>query len=449
MDFSKPAGVIRPLHGVNKGPIAWGGMIDLTEPLRALRIPSSRMHDCHWPNPDVVDIHAIFPNFDADPSQTSSYDFALTDEYLTATRATGAEIIFRLGESIEHTSVKRYVHPPKDYEKWAQICLGIIRHYNEGWANGTRHNIQYWEIWNEPENKPVMWSGSDEDYFRLYAVAARTIKKAYPNLKIGGPATGHTGEFAKGVFRPGSFVTNFLSYCRREGLPLDFFSWHCYTADPNEITGRARGIRKLLNDFGFTNTESHLNEWNFLPGNTWKPLSRSSAPEVRQRFSEEMAGLPGGAFLTTTLIELQDAPLDVSNLYHAEIGAFGLFNEFGVPQKNYYMLRAFAGLLETPIRASTRGVETGRLAVLAGSNMNQSSAAVLISNFSAASSRTRVSIDNLPWRGATEVATQRVNSRENLDRTTYETNKAGAITVILDLKAPSLALVRLRPARVK
>ena len=446
VDFGKAAGVIRPLHGINKGPISPGGLIDLTAPLRALHLPSARLHDCHWPNPDVVDIHAVFPNFDADPALASSYDFALTDEYLAATRQTGADIVYRLGESIEHTTTKRFVHPPKDFEKWTAICLGIIRHYNEGWAGGARHNIRYWEIWNEPENRPAMWSGSDDDYFRLYRVSATAIKQRYPDLKVGGPAVGYSGDFVNGVFRPGAFVTNFLSYCRREALPLDFFSWHCYTADPAEITRRAHAIRRLLDDYGFTKTESHLNEWNFLPGNTWKPLSRSSAPEVRQRFYEEMSGAAGAAFIVTTMMELQDAPVDVCNLFHGELGGFGLFNEHGVPQKNYHALRAFAALLETPERVETRGAVSGKLALVAGVSTNQSSAAILVSNFAAARSDFRVAVTNVPWKEATVVEVQRLSGRENLDAVAHHTNSGSSFTMMLELKSPAIALIRLQPA---
>ena len=176
VDFGTTNGVIRPLHGVNKGPLVAGGLMDLTEQHRALGIPFTRLHDCHWPNPDVVDIHAIFPDFAADPAKPGSYDFAATDEYLAAIRATGSEIVFRLGESIEHTKTKRFVHPPKGAGKWAAICLGIIRHYNEGWAGGFRYGIRYWEIWNEPENRPAMWTGTDEEFLRLYSTAARAIK---------------------------------------------------------------------------------------------------------------------------------------------------------------------------------------------------------------------------------------------------------------------------------
>ena len=70
-------------------------------------------------------------------------------------------------------------------------------------------------------------------------------------------------------------------------------------------------------------TESHLNEWNYLPGNTWKPISKTGSPEERESFYVKMAGPPGAAFLATTLIELQDAPVDVCNLFHGELGGFG------------------------------------------------------------------------------------------------------------------------------
>src|SRR5687767_11462799 len=177
-------GTFRALNGINKGPIAAGGTIDLTDKHRELGIPFTRLHDCLWPHPDVVDIHSIFRDPTADPEPPESYDFALTDEYLAAVQKTGARMIYRLGESIEHMQTKRFVHPPADAQKWAAICVGIVRHYNEGWANGFRYEIPYWEIWNEPENRPAMWTGSDEQFFELYSTAARTLKKRFPKLKI-------------------------------------------------------------------------------------------------------------------------------------------------------------------------------------------------------------------------------------------------------------------------
>ena len=59
----------------------------------------------------------------------------------------------------------------KDFRKWTEICAGIVRHYNCGWANGFKFGIKYWEIWNEPENPP-MWDGTRQEFFELYRTAS-------------------------------------------------------------------------------------------------------------------------------------------------------------------------------------------------------------------------------------------------------------------------------------
>ena len=444
-DFSVHTGAIRPLHGINKGPLAPGGIFDVIKEQKELGIPFTRLHDCGWPNPYVVDHHAVFPNPDADPSLPESYDFRLTDEYIEAVRKTGAEPIYRLGESIEHTSVKRHVHPPADMEKWAAVCLGIIRHYNEGWANGFHHGIRYWEIWNEPENRPVMWSGTDDDYLRLYRTAATAIKKQFPALQVGGPALGASGSFVKGEFVPTDFAASFLAMCRKDKVPLNFFSWHCYTADPAELTARARAVRRLLDSKGFTETESHLNEWNFLPGNTWKPISKSGTPAARQRFYEEMAGAPGAAFVAASLLELQDAPVDVCNFFHGELGGFGLFNEQGVPLKAYQALRAFQGLMETPRRVETRGAVAGKLACAAGLSTDGREATILVSNFADPRSEIVLNWKGFAWTGGVTAEIRTVAATNNFSNVRTESVAGESATLRLALKAPALALIRLRP----
>lgn len=444
-NFSVPTGTIRPLHGVNKGPLAPGGVFEVIKEQQELGIPFTRLHDCGWPNPYVVDHHAVFPDPNADPALPESYDFRLTDEYIEAVRKTGAEPIYRLGESIEHTSVKRYAHPPADMEKWAAVCIGIIRHYNEGWANGFHHNIRYWEIWNEPENRPAMWSGTDEDYLRLYRTAANAIKARFPALKVGGPALGNSGSFVKGEFRPTDFATNFLGMCRKENVPLNFFSWHCYTANSAELSARSRAIRQLLDSKGFTETESHLNEWNYLPGNTWEPITKRGTPAARQRFYEEMAGPPGAAFVAASLLELQDAPVDMANLFHGELAGFGIFSEQGVPQKNYQALRAFQNLVKTPRRVETRGAIPGKLAFAAGLSADGREATMLVSNLSDSRSETVLKWQGFAWTGGVtaEIRIIDVSSDFSTARTQAATADSGALR--FSLKAPAVALVRLRP----
>lgn len=445
-DFSVPTGKIRALHGINKGPLAPGGIFDVIQEQKELGVPFTRLHDCGWPNPYVVDHHVVFPDANADPTLPESYDFRLTDEYIAAVRATGAEPIYRLGESIEHTSVKRYVHPPANPEKWAAICLGIIRHYNEGWANGHRYNIRYWEIWNEPENRPAMWSGTDDDYLRLYRTAALAIKKEFPALKVGGPALGASGNFVDGEFRPTDFADRFIAMCRKENVPLNFFSWHCYTDNPSELVARSRAIRRFLDSKGFTDTENHLNEWNYLPGNSWKPISKNRPALERERFYREMAGAAGAAFITTSLLELQDTPLDVANFFHGELGGFGLFSEQGVPLKAWQGLRAFQALNETPRRVAMDGAVPGKLACAAGLSADGRTATMLVSNFADPRADFTIAWQNFAWTGGVTAEIRIVDSTNDYANTRMETVLSDKGLLRLKLPAPGIAVVRLRPS---
>ena len=444
-DFSVRIGKVRSLHGVNKGPLAPGGLVDLTKEQTELQIPFTRLHDCGWPHPYVIDHHAVFPNPDADPALPESYDFRLTDEYIEAVLKTGAEPIYRLGESIEHTTIKRYAHPPSDKKKWADVCRGIIRHYNEGWANGFHHHIRYWEIWNEPENRPAMWSGTDEDYLLLYRTAALAIKKEFSALKIGGPALGASGSFVDGKFVPTDFARKFLSMCRKENVPLNFFSWHCYTSDPSELTARAHAIRHILDAEGFTETESHLNEWNFLPGNSWEPLSKSGSPVARQRFYDEMAGARGAAFIAASLLELQDVPVDVCNLFHGEVGGFGIFNEQGVPLKSYRALWAFQRLVSMSGRVQTQGSVAGKLGFAAGLSVDGREAAMLVSNFADPRSEIELNLSGFNFTGGVTAEIRIVDASSDLSSARTELFHGANGSLRLKLRAPAIALILLRP----
>lgn len=368
VDVQRRIGAVRPLHGVNNGPLDFGGLIDLTESYRQIAVPHIRLHDCQWPDPDLVDIHAIFPDMTKPADRPESYRFAKTDAYLAAATRTVAKMVYRLGESIEHTRRKYYVEPPADPDQWAAVCVGIIRHYTQGWADGYRYDIPYWEIWNEPENRPNMWTGTDEDYYRLYTVAARRIKAAFPHLRVGGPAIGAPGRFVDGRFLPSPFLEGFVRHCRQHEAPLDFFSWHTYSADPFVYRHRAQAIRAWLDASGFAKTELHLNEWNYLPDEDWSAISLAGQGPARQRWFARQGGPEGAAFLAAVLIDLQDSPIDVANYYSGDTNLFGLFNRYGTPKKTWYAMAAFARLLETPHRVHAVHDRPGHVAVCAATD---------------------------------------------------------------------------------
>lgn len=151
--------------------------------------------------------------------------------------------------------------------KWAQICEGIIKHYTQGWASGFNYPIEYWEIWNEPDNYHLMWTGTNEEFFKFYSVAANYLKKCFPHLKIGGYASSGFYEISKKVNWEKAqhcmnFAEQFFEYISSEKTkaPLDFFSWHLYYVHPSEYILQASHVDELLKKYGFENSESIITE---------------------------------------------------------------------------------------------------------------------------------------------------------------------------------------------
>ena len=170
IDPRRTLGPIRPMNAVNNGPAAPNDADFVRcnfHSYKAARIPYARIHDSNhcvvYGAPHTVDVTAIFPDFDADVDDPASYDFEMTDKYLGTIVAAGTEVFFRLGQSIRVFGKKDDIMPPKDNGKWASICEHIVRHYTEGWANGHKWRITYWEIWNEPD-LGVPADGSDVCY---------------------------------------------------------------------------------------------------------------------------------------------------------------------------------------------------------------------------------------------------------------------------------------------
>ncbi|QEL16017.1 GH39 family glycosyl hydrolase [Limnoglobus roseus] len=428
---------IRPLAGVNGGPVAAGGILDLSARWKEAAFPFARLHDCHWPIPDVVDVKAVFPDFAADPANPASYDFARTDEFVKAIHDAGTAIVYRLGESIEHQKVKRRVQPPKDFAKWAEVCAGIVRHYTDGWADGFRYPIRYWEIWNEPDNRPNCWTGTDAQFLDLYVTAAKVLKAKFPKLMIGGPGLGNSGDLKGDRLEPTAFLRDFLARCRKDWVPLDFLSWHCYTGDPTEFVRRAKGMRQILDAAGFKGTESHLNEWNYLPDGKWTGMMAKDAL-ARQTWHDRLGGPEGAAFAAAALCLLQDAPLDVANYFSAEAQGMGLFSPHGVPNKVFYAMAAFknfTGLRRLPLK----GELPAGLTALAGMAVDKKSGLILLSRHAGTGGAVRIDLRSAP--AVTTVDVVGIDATRN--GTPVESRAVVDGSITLDVPAASVRLLRL------
>ena len=354
VDPETELGPIRRMNGVNNGPLK--ARSDQTrsnfDEYAALKIPYARVHDasiCYtYGGSHCVDISAVFPHFDADENDPANYDFTLTDEYLSAMRDAGTEPYYRLGQSIEHWIKKYGVNPPKDFAKWARICEHVVRHYNEGWANGFRWNLRYWEIWNEPDgNNPTKdgrlgptWTGTSEQFLELYKITSRHLRACFGDaIKIGGP----------GFCWWGAWKDQFLPYCAANDLPLDFYSWHCYFSDVQRTAEGARNVRKLLDANGFTKTESHLNEWNYV--RDWSDRWVYTLECESGRLIEKVA-----AATVAVMIACQNEPVDMLMFYDARVDCAmnTLFDTRTLrPARGYHAFLAWRRLAELGTQVKT------------------------------------------------------------------------------------------------
>ena len=390
VDFDQVTGTWKPMHGVGQPPRT-GVSSSLFHYMTRAGIPYSRLHDVGgWMGGGLyVDVPNLFRDFDADENDPASYDFAFTDKIIEGLINAKVEPYFRLGVTIENEHMlKSYrIFPPKDFGKWARICEHIVAHYIDGWADGFRFPITYWEIWNEPdscyeEKTSAMWKGTPEEYFHLYEVASKHLKTVFGDrIKVGGYASCGFYEYKKDPNLDGKFeitdlfthilwfVHGFLEYQQKAGSPLDFFSWHVYDRllrngeDFPETREHAAYIRTLLDRYGFKNTESHLNEWNM------------------HYFVKRRNEVRGASRTLAFMLMMQDTPTDVMCYYDAGIGASDyrsfLNPDTLYPYRTYYAFPMFNSLYKLGNQVAVTSSEP---MLFAGAARRNGRASIVIAN---------------------------------------------------------------------
>ncbi len=152
-----------------------------------------------------------------------------------------------------------WTHPPKDYDKWRDLVYNWVRHCIDIYGEDEVAEW-YWEVWNEPDIG--YWSGSHEEYCKLYDYAVDGVKKALPRAKVGGPETTDPGNQ-----KAYDYLCKFLDHCRdgvnyatgKKGAPLDFIAFHA-KGSPSILEGHVRmDIGRQLNniDKGFQAVASY------------------------------------------------------------------------------------------------------------------------------------------------------------------------------------------------
>ena len=280
----------------------------------------------------------IFQNFRKDAEDPQNYYFTVTDSIAQDLTAIGKPFIYHLGPPRENWSAF-YTKKPQDYDKYATVCLNIVRHLNDGWAEGLHSGILHWEVWGRADDPHCWADGTAEDYYRLYEAVAKKIKAAYPQLQVGGPASANVGDPA--------FLQGFLDYVTANAVPCDFVSWNYFGTDAAEAGRQAKLVKDMVKKAGLS-VPVYNTEWNALELDEQGIIR---CPDARN--------MVGAAFDAAFMMQMEEAGLELSTYYDALSNApWGALYDVCsyIAYKPLYVFAAFAKLYRLGSRMAVKTV---------------------------------------------------------------------------------------------
>jgi len=246
---------------------------------------------------------------------------------------------------------KGNVTPPKDHDKWGALVKNIVQHWTDRYGEEEVKNW-YFEVWNEPNLKPGFWTGTMEDYFKLYKYSAEAVKSVNPAYKIGGPGTAGA-----------AWETEMIDFCVKNNLPIDFVSTHAYGVNqgyldeygnsgtilaPQEfaVSGDVLQSRKEISESKKPGLELHYTEWSasYTPAD---PVHDSyhEAAYVLQKLKQVGNAAQSMSYWVFTDIFEESAPRFTP--FH---GGFGMLNTQGINKPVFYAYQFLNKLGKTEIK---------------------------------------------------------------------------------------------------
>jgi len=269
---------------------------------------------------------------------------------------------------------KGIVSPPKDYAKWGNLISEFVKHCI------SRYGISevltwYFEVWNEPDLYGF-WHGTKSQYFELYKTSALAIKTINKELRIGGPSTSNfvpderfDGEIEDKTKQKtltvtdintlewrGVWIRDFLAYCVRENLPVDFISTHPYPTDwaidpetkkgggrvrkVNATTDDLLWLKKTIAESAFPKAEIHCTEWSSSPSPRDATHDSLQAATYIVKANVDSIGLVDSlSYWTFTDVFEEGGAGD--SIFH---GGFGLINYQGIVKPSFHAYRMLNAL---------------------------------------------------------------------------------------------------------
>jgi xylan 1,4-beta-xylosidase len=242
------------------------------------------------------------------------------------------------------------VTPPKDYEKWAALVKNLTQHFTERYG-ADEVKTWYFEVWNEPNLTPGFWTGTQQDYFKLYKYSAEAIKSVNKAYRVGGPAT------AGAAWEP-----ELIDYCYKNNLPIDFISTHSYgvkqgfldeygntgtvlAKEDLSVSGDVLQSRKEIENSPLKHLELHYTEWSasYTPAD---PLHDSyhEAAYILEKLKQ--AGNAANSMSYWVFTDIFEEPGPRYTPFH---GGFGLLTIQGINKPAFFAYQFLNKLGETEL----------------------------------------------------------------------------------------------------
>jgi hypothetical protein len=254
---------------------------------------------------------------------------------------------------------KANISPPEDYKKWSELVGVIVNHFN----NEMKLDALY-IIWTEPD-LDFVWTGTEEEYLKLYKYAVLGARLADPKAKVGGPAvsswTARRNPPPAG-YKDRPFLYNFLEYCSKNEIkelglsriPFDFVVFHSFNNHPALWDIMASDVRTWLKEFGFDpRTPLFVAEWS-----SWEGPPVTSHPYSSKDHDTEFVA----SYIVATLSAMNKAGISYdtfttlfdpgSNDDQEFTGQFGILTSNMITKASYNVFKMLGMLEGDPIQSS-------------------------------------------------------------------------------------------------
>ena len=289
--------------------------------------------------------------------------------------------------------------------KWHDLVKAFTQHVVD------RYGIDevltwYFEVWNEPNlntnPKAGFFDGTKSDYFKLYKASAAAVKSVDGRLKVGGPATsnfiadtrydGEVYDQTKSRFYAqdkinkqqwkGSWIADFIDYCEKENLPLDFISTHPYPTDyaldpeSGKSKDAVRYVYSLRDDISwikaqlakskYPNAEIHLTEWSTSPNSRDKMHDILPPAAYILKCNLDCIGMVN-SLMYWTFTDIFEEKGGGESIFH---GGFGMINFQGLVKPSFHAYRMLNQLGDEKLYYAdplfvSRSSKTGKVIALA------------------------------------------------------------------------------------